>query len=301
MHECQMEPRMELDGFQENKAGADFKNPNNISVCDLDEETNSKLRGDAIGDTLYSQSFVLKTLLQFSDLKWSEQVEDDLCFLWDMTMEKDEFLANILCSDCDKNITEEQICIVLREMNTDDPLVLIQIVRFISAVVHISNELLFISEFELDKLKFILCNSTNNELLLKTLEVVAKLTTNFKLNKDLLDFEVILSSLSSYKLIITSEENNKFELATSEKQLACKHFLQVVSNVCAYIDRFENEHLLLQFKEHSNIFTVKSKPRYTYYPDQSQMNVLITKLLNYEHVGQSASALIAGANPDKLE
>ncbi|XP_057654900.1 protein saal1 isoform X2 [Diorhabda carinulata] len=68
------------------------QNPTNIDVTDLDEETVKKLRGDAIGDTLYSQSFVLKTLLKFSDLQWNDQVEEDLCFLWDMTVEKDLLL-----------------------------------------------------------------------------------------------------------------------------------------------------------------------------------------------------------------
>lgn len=46
---------------------------------------------DAIGDTLYSKRFVLKTLLNLNkvEAKLSEEFEKDLCTLWDMTVEKD--------------------------------------------------------------------------------------------------------------------------------------------------------------------------------------------------------------------
>ncbi|KAE8745448.1 hypothetical protein FOCC_FOCC007828 [Frankliniella occidentalis] len=51
-----------------------------------------KLKGDAIGSTLYSESALLKTLMTLSKEtgdNWSEQMEEQLCSLWDMTFEED--------------------------------------------------------------------------------------------------------------------------------------------------------------------------------------------------------------------
>uniref|UniRef100_A0A1B6F151 Protein SAAL1 n=1 Tax=Cuerna arida TaxID=1464854 RepID=A0A1B6F151_9HEMI len=54
-----------------------------------DEEIDcDRIRGDAIGDTVYSERFVLRVLIQLSQYqedKWSEDLESDLCVLWDMT------------------------------------------------------------------------------------------------------------------------------------------------------------------------------------------------------------------------
>ncbi|XP_058464356.1 uncharacterized protein LOC131438373 [Malaya genurostris] len=55
-----------------------------------------KLRGDRIGDTMYSERFVLTTILKLpqleSHLSEDEDFEKDLCSLWDMTIEKDVVL-----------------------------------------------------------------------------------------------------------------------------------------------------------------------------------------------------------------
>ncbi|CAG9856415.1 unnamed protein product [Phyllotreta striolata] len=127
----------------------------NVDAGDLDEETIQKLRGDTIGDTLYSQSFVLKTLLQFSDGKWSEQFEEDLCFMWDMTLEKDvcKFLLDMSYPSL--------ACNVVLHRRDDN--------RFVEIVID--------DEF-MEKICFILRNSINNDLLLKTLETAAKLTAD---------------------------------------------------------------------------------------------------------------------------
>lgn len=59
------------------------------------EETVSAIKGDVIGNTAYSERFVLKILLKFANLDTlkgeinEESFEDDLCILWDMTAEKD--------------------------------------------------------------------------------------------------------------------------------------------------------------------------------------------------------------------
>uniref|UniRef100_A0A1B6MPX7 Protein SAAL1 n=1 Tax=Graphocephala atropunctata TaxID=36148 RepID=A0A1B6MPX7_9HEMI len=57
-------------------------------VADDEEIDFDRIKGDAIGDTVYSERFVLKTLIQLSQYKddmWSEDLESDLCILWDMT------------------------------------------------------------------------------------------------------------------------------------------------------------------------------------------------------------------------
>lgn len=79
------------------------------------------LKGDAIGETLYSERFVLNTLLKLNklniDLQEDENMERDLCSLWDMTLEEDvvKYLLNheildlfpsIIKSTEDKRLTE---------------------------------------------------------------------------------------------------------------------------------------------------------------------------------------------------
>lgn len=52
----------------------------------------SRMRGDAIGTTLYSECWVLKILMKlmkFCSEDWSEDMETELCLLWDMTIEPD--------------------------------------------------------------------------------------------------------------------------------------------------------------------------------------------------------------------
>lgn len=71
--------------------------PCNLSVhpdgSDHVEEDLVLIRGDAIGTTLYSERFVLSTLLKLTKLEKElveiESFENDLCSLWDMTIEED--------------------------------------------------------------------------------------------------------------------------------------------------------------------------------------------------------------------
>ncbi|XP_063240347.1 protein saal1 isoform X2 [Bacillus rossius redtenbacheri] len=52
-----------------------------------------KIKGDAIGSTLYSQCWVLKVLMKLTQLSGGEalgeELEGELCLLWDMTVEED--------------------------------------------------------------------------------------------------------------------------------------------------------------------------------------------------------------------
>ncbi|XP_039290953.1 protein saal1 isoform X2 [Nilaparvata lugens] len=63
---------------------------------DITEDVGDKLRGDAIGDTLYSERFVLLVLMKLikniEKVEWSEEFETEMCSLWDMTIEKDVVL-----------------------------------------------------------------------------------------------------------------------------------------------------------------------------------------------------------------
>ncbi|KAJ8920107.1 hypothetical protein NQ315_011763 [Exocentrus adspersus] len=294
------------------EAGATDDGPsNNISANDLDEETHAKLRGDAIGDTLYSQTFVLKTLLQFSDLQWNEEVEEDLCFLWDMTVEKDVckylfeisfpslacdalqkytenrfveivigILANILCGDCEKSITNEEINIVLKELETDDHLVLIQVVRFITASAHMLDSVSFVTSEVLGKLTFILYNSTNSDLLLKTLEALAKTTTDFKLDEMLIGIDVFKSSLAAYKSIV-GELDDEFGLDSKEKQQACKYMLEISTNFCAYINRSNNSELASVFRNCSNIFVNEIIRILNYYSHEENLLPITDEFIFY--------------------
>ncbi|XP_028131837.2 uncharacterized protein LOC114327422 [Diabrotica virgifera virgifera] len=263
-----------------------YKLSTNIDANDLDKETAEKLKGDTIGDTLYSQSFVLKTLLQFSELQWNEQVEEDLCFLWDMTVEKDvcEFLlgisypsitaaavvqhsennrfveivigvlANVFCSGCDNSMTKEEIAIVLSLLQSDDPLVLVQVMRFISLSVESSDLMIsLVDEDIFEQLCFILKNSVNTDLLLKTMEAVAKLTTNFRIKEALVTYNVYDSVMICYNTLMKMD-GDQFDPDTKEKVSSIRYMVEIIVNVYTFIERFEKNELLSQIQANSNIF-----------------------------------------------
>lgn len=85
-----MEKAEESDGLESNLK------TQNLEIGELDDDMNamiSKIKGDAIGQTLYSERFVLRTLLELknvtNEIKMTEEFEKDLCLLWDMTIEKE--------------------------------------------------------------------------------------------------------------------------------------------------------------------------------------------------------------------
>lgn len=60
-----------------------------INSEEIDSETMQKMKGDAIGETLYSERFVLKTLMELkkqNGAKIDESFEKDLCLLWDVSI-----------------------------------------------------------------------------------------------------------------------------------------------------------------------------------------------------------------------
>ncbi|XP_061931626.1 protein saal1 isoform X2 [Apis cerana] len=59
---------------------------------DIEKNEIKKLKGDIIGDTLYSGKWIINILFSISKISedgWNEKIENDLCILWDMTTEKD--------------------------------------------------------------------------------------------------------------------------------------------------------------------------------------------------------------------
>lgn len=105
------------------------KSSNPTITTDIIEDL-EKIKGDSIGDTLYSSRFVLKTLIKLtnftssSTLEQDEDFEKDLCILWDMTIEKDvvnlllehnvlELFASIIqTNEEDKRLTEILVGII---------------------------------------------------------------------------------------------------------------------------------------------------------------------------------------------
>ncbi|XP_067631774.1 uncharacterized protein [Eurosta solidaginis] len=137
-----------------------------------DDEDLSRIRGDAIGNTLYSERFVLSTLLKLTknekELAENKSFENDLCSMWDMTIEEDvvllllehnvlELFAHCINATDDKRLVEilvgilgnmcnfkqsrellvENIALVqtlLDLTNCTDSLTLLQITRLFSVV-----------------------------------------------------------------------------------------------------------------------------------------------------------------------
>lgn len=248
----------------------------NPSINEIDNDTDHILRGDAIGDTMYSQSFTVKTLLKLSDVEWNTDLEEDLCFLWDMTVEKDVcsylfslsypsiacdvvtkyeenrlveivigILANILCANCEKNISKEEIGIILRVLDSDDPLILVQVVRFIKVLSHIDNKLTFVTNDILSKLSFILANSLNQDLLMKSLDALSSIMIDNKLDKSLMSCELCSAALTAYQVIKNDKNKTEDDCLSSELQIAFTHLMNIVTGFATFVDELDDKESVL--------------------------------------------------------
>ncbi|XP_013133532.1 PREDICTED: uncharacterized protein LOC106099515 [Papilio polytes] len=137
------------------------------------ENLGPAVTGDVIGDTAYSERFVLKILLKLANLdslkdELNEKVfEDDICTLWDMTVERDvvlfllkhkvlnlfnfalptvetpryiEIFVGIIGNMCCQKEAvqtlikmDEFLYLLLDYIKTDDSLILIQLLRLVSS------------------------------------------------------------------------------------------------------------------------------------------------------------------------
>lgn len=136
------------------------------------------IKGDAIGNTLYSSRFVLKTLLRLNDptcleSPLAEDFEKDLCTLWDMTIEADvvllllehhmlehfgliirdtddqrltEILIGIIGNMCAVSACRQVLCVnselmatLLHIVTCSDSLILIQLMRLLQSALVFEN------------------------------------------------------------------------------------------------------------------------------------------------------------------
>lgn len=249
----------------------EMKNNCNLLATDIDSEMMVKLRGDAIGNTMYSETFVAKTLMQLTNLQWSDKIEEDLCFLWDMTLEKDVcdyllklsypsiacdvilkydenrlmeivigILANICCTVDTADITDEQAKMILSVLDIDDSLILIQVVRFIKALAYDREQLPFVDEVVLEKFNYILLNSCNVDLLLNSLDGMSKMTSDNKLEVKFIKGDLIQSSVIAFQCICKLEQERLSllddEIETNHQRTALTYLIQIVTNICSYIN-----------------------------------------------------------------
>ncbi|KAL1498323.1 hypothetical protein ABEB36_009138 [Hypothenemus hampei] len=251
---------------------------NNINADELDEETKEKLKGDKIGDTLYSESFVLKTLLSLSNLKYTEEEEQDLCFLWDMTLEKDVcqllfrlnyptlatatlvncveprfieiligILANILVEDCEKMISEQEIKLVMNEFKTSDTEVLKEILRFIESITYFFPQHLYLIEDEetMQQMEFILKNSQNRELISRTMHALVRLTDDFQLISNCVNNNLFNAVIEGFDTLFSSETQclaSDFIIGEESKQMLT--FFNLITNTTMYANEYNNYSVL---------------------------------------------------------
>ncbi|XP_022223675.2 uncharacterized protein LOC111074960 [Drosophila obscura] len=67
----------------------EVKNNDDDPEDENDEELLERMRGDAVGETMYSRRFILQTLLKLSQQEagsLGRELEDDLCKVWDMSV-----------------------------------------------------------------------------------------------------------------------------------------------------------------------------------------------------------------------
>lgn len=154
---------------------------------ELNDAEAKEIKGDSIGDTLYSERFVLSTILKLTKLddRKDEAFEKDLCSLWDMTIEKDvvklllehsvleiftdaiqnsndprlvEILIGTVANMCSLKETRDYLCAnpdvtypIMENIACFDSLTLIQLMRFFMSVLVFENsgdESLWFAHFE---------------------------------------------------------------------------------------------------------------------------------------------------------
>ncbi|KAI4495503.1 hypothetical protein M0802_008717 [Mischocyttarus mexicanus] len=257
-------------------------NPANYSVIldsgQFDNNELGTMKGDSIGDTVYSAKWILNTLMSLSkvdDIGWNENLENDLCMLWDMTVEKDiamylyendflkiveislqtstvprltEILLGIIGNICCQTSILESIGnnkslikTLWNHLLTDDTESLHQIFRLLQSVIwdiRGNPESKWVNnikecEFFSDVMIFVLNSSTNNDLLITTLNLIfsiSKLTdTNFVL--ELFNVEKLFPALLECFVQLIPQQ--KSYITDSEKRTIEK-WLTVMSSVMEF-------------------------------------------------------------------
>ncbi|XP_066260887.1 uncharacterized protein [Euwallacea similis] len=247
----------------------------NISSNELDEETKEKLKGDCIGDTLYSKSFVIRTLMGLSALNYNEEEEHDLCFLWDMTLEKDvcqllldlqypciaiEALANcrqerfteillgifgnILIPNCNITIADYILKSAFNEFNTDSPFVCIQLMRLLEIIAYkFPNQIPILGQEVLEvRMQFILNYSFSSELINQTMQTLVHLTEDFKINQCYVSSALFKSVIEGINTVLSLESSNsEVDMDSSETCKIVNRAFNLISNICAYVGQYHHD------------------------------------------------------------
>ncbi|KAL7050391.1 hypothetical protein ACKWTF_004062 [Chironomus riparius] len=169
-------PENSQNSHASSKKSEGSHNLNNISIDDIDEDIKERIKGDRIGDTLYSERFILNTLMELKELndgKLETELENKLEILWDTTIEKDvvelllnyglldiagviiesteddrliEILLGIIANMACHKETREQLCnstdvmgVILNQLTSNDPLVLHQLMRLLHSAILFEN------------------------------------------------------------------------------------------------------------------------------------------------------------------
>lgn len=240
-------------------------NPN-LTNDEIDINDQEKLKGDAIGETMYSERFVLKTLLSLMEDKWTEDMENDLCSLWDMTTDKDiinfllshdfvklslsviqktdeirliEIMVGIVGNMCCYPETCEEVYnsdyeVYLSLIKVTDTPLLIQLMRLLKSLFFDENNkhCLLINEQLFQQVNFILCSSQNTELLIYTLQVLAEIIDKNK--TDLLLENIVMSNVNEafnqlFKNVFDDEDTTGYLSQEHEKIITS--YLKVLQNI----------------------------------------------------------------------
>lgn len=137
-------------------------------------------------------------------------------------------MANIYSVRKKREVEEDVLDLILEFLSSDDPLIVVQVMRFIKSLAYNSSDKLdFLNETIIDKFVFILSNSCNAELLQATLDSVSTITDNQKVNGMLFNEELVKASIVAYKELLAPNKN----LESVSK--AAVSMIQVVVNYCA--------------------------------------------------------------------
>lgn len=260
---------------------SDTNLPNYSTMLDSGQFDNKELgtmKGDSIGDTVYSAKWILNTLISLSkvqDVGWTEELENDLCILWDMTAEQDiamylyendylkivqisletstvprlteillGIIGNICCQTCileSIGNNKPLVKIIWSNLLSDDTESLHQIFRLLQAVIWdirrnpksqwVNN--IKECEFFSDVVIFVLNSSTNNDLLITTLDLllsISKLTdTNFLL--ELFNIEKLVPALLECFVQLIPQQKSHF---TDSEIRMIEKWLTIISTVMKF-------------------------------------------------------------------
>ncbi|KAL7306884.1 hypothetical protein TKK_0001044 [Trichogramma kaykai] len=219
---------------------------NNMDCNIVDEVDEQIIRGDQIGDTMYSAHWVLDFILSLTkeDKKDEDMIEGNLSTIWDMTADEqvvtflleNQFydvalvflkssrndrhieqligiIANLTCqTNALESLSEknELVNIILMHLSGSDTETLLQVFRLIKCFIHdikINPNSFWLKkltscEILVDSLNFILCNSSNENLLMSALELICLMTeiklpnSNQSLIEGIFDVEKLLHNFN---------------------------------------------------------------------------------------------------------